>query len=353
MPGYDPSKLAAALKRQARRVGFDGVGVARAERLDDQARRLEAWLRDGRHGGADGAMAWMERHFDERVDPRVLVPGARSVVSVFASYFQPGRRPGEPRTSPPEPLAEGDRQPDGTAPGGAALPAAKISRYAWGDDYHDVLKDKLAELFDWLDRQTGGAGGRAFVDSAPVMDKAWAQRAGLGWQGKNTNLLTTTHGSFVFLGELITDVELAPDAPFAADHCGSCTRCLDACPTGALDAPYQIDATRCISYWTIEHRGPDLPEPLAAEFGAWAFGCDICQDVCPWTKFSQPTRDARFLPRPGVTDTPAAEWAEISLEAWRERFRRSPVKRTKVEGFLRNMENAARNAKASSKDRPS
>ncbi|WP_412061052.1 tRNA epoxyqueuosine(34) reductase QueG [Rubrivirga sp. IMCC45206] len=314
---YDPAALARDLKAQARRIGFDGVGIATATRLDAEAARLEAWLADGRHGGSDGAMTWLERNFDKRVDPRVLVPGAQSVVSVFVSYFQPGRQPGE---------------------GGGA----KISRYAWGDDYHDVLKEKLAELFDWLDTRTGGAGGRAFVDSAPVMDKAWAQRAGLGWQGKNTNLLTTTHGSFVFLGELIVDVPLAPDPPFRADHCGSCTRCLDACPTGALDAPYQIDATRCISYWTIEHRGPDLPE-LAAEFGAWAFGCDICQDVCPWTKFSQPTRDARFLPRPGVTDTPAKAWAEIDLEAFRERFRRSPVKRVKHEGFVRNAENAARN----------
>ena len=345
VPGYDPALLARDLKAQALRVGFDGVGIARAERLDDEARRLEAWLLGDRHGGDAGAMAWMGRNFDKRIDPTVLVPGARSVVSVFASYWQPGRRPGEPRDA----LADADRDADGAYQSGAASatrsePAAKISRYAWGDDYHDVLKEKLAELFDWLDRRTGGAGGRAFVDSAPVMDKAWAQRAGLGWQGKNTNLLTTTHGSFVFLGELIVDVPLAPDAPFTADHCGSCTRCLDACPTGALDAPYQIDATRCVSYWTIEHRGPDLPE-IAGEFGAWAFGCDVCQDVCPWTKFSRPTRDARFLPRPGVPDTPAAEWLEIDLEAWRERFRRSPVKRSKYEGFLRNMENAARNAR--------
>lgn len=321
MPGYDPAALARDLKAHALRVGFDGVGVARAERLDAEARRLEAWLEGGRHGGPGGAMTWMERNFDKRVDPTVLVPGARSVVSVFASYWQPGRRPG-----------------------GGDPAAAKVSRYAWGDDYHDVLKEKLAELFDWLGTRTGGAGGRAFVDSAPVMDKAWAQRAGLGWQAKNTNLITRTHGSFVFLGELITDVDLAPDPPFTADHCGSCTRCLDACPTGALDAPYQIDATRCVSYWTIEHRGPDFPEELAAEFGTWAFGCDVCQDVCPWTKFSRPTRDARFLPREGVEATPLAEWAELDLEAFRERFRRSPVKRTKWEGFLRNVENARRNA---------
>ncbi len=324
MPGYDPARLARDLKAEARRVGFDGVGIAKAERLDLEARRLEAWLEGGRHGGSDGAMTWMERNFDKRVDPRELVPGAQSVVSVFLSYFQPGK-----------------------TPGGGLEDAAKISRYAWGDDYHDVLKEKLFELFDWLDRRTGGAGGRAFVDSAPVLDKAWAQRAGLGWQGKNTNLLTTTHGSFIFLGELIVDVALEADEPFRADHCGSCTRCLDACPTGALDAPYQIDATRCISYWTIEHRGPDLPE-IAAEFGAWAFGCDICQDVCPWTKFSKATRDSRFLPRPGLEGTPAREWAEIDLEAFRERFRKSPVKRVKHEGFVRNAENADQNLRRGS-----
>ena len=331
MPGYDPAALARELKAQALRVGFDGVGIARAERLDDEARRLEAWLEDGRHGGDDGAMTWMARNFDKRVDPTVLVPGAKSVVSVFASYWQPEHQPGE--SARPDEPAHGATE--------AGEPAAKISRYAWGDDYHDVLKEKLAELFDWLDTRVGGAGGRAFVDSAPVMDKAWAQRAGLGWQGKNTNLLTTTHGSFVFLGELIVDVPLAPDEPFRADHCGSCTRCLDACPTGALDAPYQIDATRCISYWTIEHRGPDLPE-IASEFGSWIFGCDVCQEVCPWTKFSRPTRDARFLPRPGLPDTPASVWAEMDLEAWRERFRRSPVKRVKHEGFVRNARNASR-----------
>ncbi|HEX9950203.1 MAG TPA: tRNA epoxyqueuosine(34) reductase QueG [Rubricoccaceae bacterium] len=325
MPGYDPARLAADLKADALRLGFDGVGIARAERLDVEARRLDAWLTAGRHGGSDGAMTWMERNFDKRIDPRELVPGAQSVVSVFASYWQNVPAAGS------------------AAPGTGAAASARIARYAWGDDYHDVLKEKLAELFDVLDRRVGGAGGRAFVDSAPVMDKAWAQRAGLGWQGKNTNLLTRSHGSFVFLGELITDVPLAPDAPFTADHCGSCTRCLDACPTGALDAPYQIDAERCISYWTIEHRGETLPE-IAKQFGTWAFGCDVCQEVCPWTRFSQPTRDARFLPRPGTPDTPLRDWAELDLEGFRERFRKSPVKRSKFEGWARNVRQAIENA---------
>lgn len=315
MPGYDPALLSARLKAEARRIGFDGVGIAEATRLDDEARRLEAWLGAGRHGGDAGAMAWMAGHFDKRIDPRVLVPGARSIVSVFVSYYQ------------------------------SAHPAhaGHVSRYAWGDDYHAVLKEKLAELFHWLDGAVGGAGGRAFTDSAPVMDKAWAQRAGLGWQGKNTNLLTRSHGSFVFLGELITDVPLAPDAPFAADHCGNCTRCLDACPTGALDAPYQIDATRCISYWTIEHRAESPPpDDLAAEFGTWLFGCDVCQDVCPWTRFSQPTRDARFLPRTPATPTStAADWAELDLDAFRERFRKTAVHRTGHAAFHRNAVGAA------------
>ncbi|MFN3597130.1 MAG: tRNA epoxyqueuosine(34) reductase QueG [Rubricoccaceae bacterium] len=317
MPGFDTAareRLTADLRAEALRLGFEACGIARAEALDDEARRLEAWLLDGRHA----SMAWMERHFEKRIDPRLLVPGAESVVSVLCSYFQPART--------------------------HAAGAARISRYAWGDDYHDVLKERLAELFDWLDRRVGGAGGRAFVDSAPVMDKAWARRAGLGWIGKNSNLLSRQHGSFFFLGELIVDVPLSPDAPFSADHCGSCTRCIDACPTDAIYRPYAVDARRCISYWTIEHRGDDVPEDLARDFGTWTFGCDICQDVCPWNKFATPTRDARFLPRPGLTDTPPEAWEEIDLEAFRERFRRSPVKRARLEGYLRNVRLARQNA---------
>lgn len=320
MPGYDSASLAQRLKREAARLGFDGCGIAKATRLDDEARDLEAWLSQDRHA----TMGWMANHFEKRVDPRALVPGAKSVVSVFVSYWQP----------------EYQHAPH----------ALKVSRYAWGDDYHGVLKEKLAELFDWLDTETGGAGGRAFTDSAPVMDKAWAERAGLGWRAKNTNLISPSHGSFVFLGELIVDVDLAPDDPFTADHCGSCTRCLDACPTGALDAPYQIDGGRCISYWTIEHRGDDVPADLASQFGTWMFGCDICQDVCPWTKFSKPTRDARFLPRESMADASVA-WTELDIDAFRERFRASALKRSKLEGILRNVRIAEANADLAERQR--
>jgi epoxyqueuosine reductase len=316
MPGFDDAareRLAHALKAEARRLGFDACGIAEATRLDDEAARLERWLREGRHA----SMRWMENHFEKRVDPRRLVPGARSVVSLIHTYFQPTEH--------------------GTGP-----EVGKISRYAWGDDYHDVLKEKLYALYNWLDEAAGGVSGRAFVDSAPVLDKAWAARSGLGWIGKNTMLLNRDLGSFFFLGELIVDVPLPPDGP-TTDHCGSCTRCLDACPTDALDEPYRIDANKCISYLTIEHRGAELPDDMAGEIGNWIFGCDICQDVCPWTKFSRFTDEPRFAPRPGVTDTELGTWAELDLEAWRLRFRRSPVKRAKYEGFQRNVRAALGN----------
>ncbi len=318
MPGFDDhaqERLSRELKAEARRIGFDACGIARAERLDNEARRLEAWLNDGRHA----SMGWMENHFEKRVDPRQLVPGARSVVSVLHSYYQP----------------VGHTQ---------SLDVGKISRYAWGDDYHDVLKEKLAELFAWLDEQVGGITGRVFVDSAPVLDKAWAQRAGLGWMGKHTNLINREIGSYFFIAEMIVDVPLAADEPFSADYCGSCTRCIDACPTDAIDRPYSVDSNRCISYWTIEHRGDDIPDSVAKDFGSWIFGCDICQDVCPWNKFKKPTTDSRFLPREGMETTQLSEWAELNLEDFRRRFRRNPVKRAKFEGFQRNVRQALENA---------
>lgn len=308
-------RLTDDLKTEALRLGFDACGVARAERLDEEARRLETWLLEGRHG----TMAWMERNFEKRVDPARLVDGARSVVSVVHTYYQPTQRPDDPSVG-------------------------KVSRYAWGDDYHDVLKEKLFALFDWLDAQTGGVGGRAFVDSAPVLDKAWAQRAGLGWMGKHSNLIRRDRGSFFFIGELIVDAALVPDEPFTADHCGTCTRCLDACPTDAIYRPYAVDARRCISYQTIENKTLSIPDDLAADFDGWIFGCDICQDVCPWNKFKRPTTEPRFAPREGITDTHLQRWAELDLEAFRRRFRKSPIKRAKLSGFLRNVEAALTNA---------
>jgi epoxyqueuosine reductase len=310
MPGFDDAaqeRLAQALKAEAQRLGFDACGISKAERLDPEAQRLEQWLHEGRHG----TMQWMENHFDKRVDPRLLVDGARSVISVIHTYYQPVDSPSTEATG-------------------------RISRYAWGDDYHEVLKEKLFALYAWLEEQAGEVSGRAFVDSAPVMDKAWAARSGLGWIGKSTMLLNRSLGSYFFVGELIVDVPLPPDGP-VPDFCGSCTRCIDACPTGALDAPYQIDAERCISYLTIEHRGAELPEGMDSEISNWIFGCDVCQEVCPWNKFARPTREPRFLPRPGVTDTELREWVELDLEAFRQRFRKSPVKRTKYEGFQRNV----------------
>lgn len=316
MPGFDQqaqAALACELKAEAARLGFDACGISKAERLDEEARRLEAWLLEGRHG----TMGWMERNFEKRVDPRQLVEGARSVISVLHNYYQPTEH------------AEG-------------ADIGKISRYAWGEDYHHVMKDKLYLLYHWLDERVGGISGRVFVDSAPVLDKAWARRSGLGWQGKHSNLLNRDLGSFFFIGELIVDVPLPADGPIP-DYCGSCTRCIDACPTDAIYQPYAVDANRCISYLTIEHRGDELPTEMHEGIGNWIFGCDICQDVCPWNKFKQPTREPRYTPRPGVTNTELREWVELDLEAFRARFRKSPVKRAKLEGFLRNVRVALEN----------
>lgn len=317
MPGFGnetQERLAKALKDEALRLGFDACGISKAEPLDEEARRLEAWLNAGMHA----SMSWMERHFDKRIDPRQLVPGAKSVISVLHNYYQPVSHPDDPTIG-------------------------KISRYAWGDDYHDVLKEKLFELYAWLETQVGPVSGRAFVDSAPVMDKAWARRSGLGWQGKHTNLINRQLGSFFFIGELIVDVELPRDGP-TPDYCGKCTRCIDACPTDAIVQPYVVDANRCISYLTIEHRGNDISPELLPGMGNWIFGCDVCQDVCPWNKFKRPTSEERYLPRPGITDTGLSEWIELDIEAFRKRFRKSPVKRAKLEGFLRNVRIAAKNA---------
>jgi len=316
VPGFDLAhreRLTRALKEEAQRLGFGACGISEAAQLDDEARRLEQWLRAGRHG----TMHWMDRHVEKRLDPRKLVPGARSVISVLHGY-----RPAvEPETGPGY---------------------GRISRYAWGDDYHDVLKERLAELFDWLDRVVGGASGRVFVDSAPVMEKAWAARSGLGWIGKHTNLIRQSVGSWFFLGEMIVDVPLVSDGP-VPDHCGSCTRCIEACPTGAIDRPYELDASRCIAYLTIEHRADDIDSGLAHGMGNWIFGCDVCQEVCPWNSFSRPADEPRYAPRPGMANTTIDAWEELDLEGFRARFRHNPVKRAKHEGFRRNVRIAGAN----------
>lgn len=298
--------IARELKAESRRLGFIACGISRAQQLDAEAYRLEEWLGRGYHA----SMRWMEGHFDKRIDPRKLVEGTTAVVSLLDNYYVPVSHSPNPET-------------------------AKISRYAWGDDYHFVMKDKLGQLFAWLDDRVGGVNGRVFVDSAPVMDKAWAQRSGLGWIGKNANLISPTAGSYFFIGEMLIDLPLPADEQ-AVDHCGSCTRCIDACPTDAIVEPYVVDASKCISYRTIENRDEFIPETLASKFGNWVFGCDICQDVCPWNKFKQPTTESRYAPREGMVTTTVEEWSEISVEEFRERFRKNPVKRTKPEGLKRN-----------------
>ncbi|MBS1797422.1 MAG: tRNA epoxyqueuosine(34) reductase QueG [Acidobacteria bacterium] len=298
-----------SIKRKALELGFHKAGIARAEALRDDEERLREWLAAGRHG----AMGWMEREPEKRADPRLLFPGARTVVAVALNYYTPHAHEDDP--------AKG-----------------KVSRYAWGDDYHDVLKEKLRALFDYVKALIPGADGKICVDTAPIMDKAWAARAGLGWIGKHSNLITTDYGSWVFLGELVLDVELEPDAEPVPDHCGSCTACLDACPTGAIIAPYRVDSRKCLSYATIELRAPEFPEEIVEELSGWLYGCDICQDVCPWNRFQKPTGERRFEPRDGNVTADLDEILSLTPEKYAEKFRRSAMKRTKLAGLQRNAE---------------
>jgi epoxyqueuosine reductase len=298
------------IKQKAAELGFHKAGIAPAAALGEAGANLREWLARGFHG----QMNYMARDPAQRADPRLLLPSAKSVVSVALNYFNPGEYAGDPQTG-------------------------KISRYAWGDDYHDVLRDKLGALLDWIRAQAPDGKpieGKICVDTAPMMDKAWAVRAGLGWIGKHTNLITKEYGSWVFLGQLLLSIELDADAPFALDHCGACTACLDACPTAAIIAPYQLDATRCISYGTIELREPELPEPIQSNLEGWVFGCDICQDVCPWSRFSKPTDEARFTPREGIIEPNLRELVDMSQEEFSTRFRKSAIKRTKLSGLRRN-----------------
>ena len=294
------------IKQQAQAAGFDFCGIARAAFLEEEAPRLEAWLRQGQQG----AMRYMENHFDKRLDPTKLVEGAKSVVTLLYNYY------------PEKDLARDDTY--------------KIAKYAYGEDYHFVIKRKLRELLEYIQETIGEVHGRAFVDSAPVMERAWAERSGTGWIGKNSLLLTKQQGSFFFLAELVIDLELAYDGP-VPDYCGSCTRCIDACPTEAITEPYVVDGSKCISYFTIELREA-IPDSMQGKFANWIFGCDICQDVCPWNRHARPHREPAFTPRPELEGMTQDDWHEVTEAVFRKVFRKSAVKRTKFSGLQRNID---------------
>ena len=294
------------IKKHAKRLGFLSCGISNAGFLEEEAPRLEQWLQQGHHG----SMTYMERNFDKRLDPTKLVPGAKSVVSLLYNYY--------PKNT----------QSDPTAP--------KISKYAYGKDYHVVIKDKLFELMQVLQQEIGEIHGRVLVDSAPVLDKAWAAKAGLGWIGKNSNLISKQTGSFFFIAELITDLSLELDTP-VTDHCGSCTACIDACPTDAIIAPYQVDGSKCISYFTIEIKDA-IPQEVKGQFDNWTFGCDVCQDVCPWNRFSTPHNEPKFEPSSELLQMSRDDWHEITEAVFDRLFAESAVQRTQFSGLKRNLE---------------
>jgi epoxyqueuosine reductase len=300
---YSVISITEQIKSKALDLGFNKIGIARAEPLAEEGERFLEWL----DRGYQGEMAWLEREPAKRVDPRAIFPEAKSVISVALNYYTPSQH---------------------ETPG-------KISRYAWGDDYHDVVKEKLRTLLDWLIAEIPNAKGKICVDTTPIMEKAWAQRAGIGWIGKHSNVITQDHGSWIFLGEILTNLDLPPDEP-ALDHCGTCTACIDACPTGAIVGPFVVDSRQCISYATIELRADELPANIAAKLDGWIYGCDICQDVCPWNRFEKPTDESRFEPRRDETSLDLNVVESLTPESYAERFRKSAMKRTKLAGLKRN-----------------
>ena len=306
-------ELTRRIRAKAIELGFSKVGIARVSSLNEEGNHLLEWL----HRGYQASMEWMQNNAEKRVDVRKVLPNARSVVSVALNYYTE--------------YQHSETQETG-----------KISRYAWGDDYHVVLADRLEKFLSEIRSMQPGLGGKVYVDTGPMMDKVWAARAGLGWQGKHTNLITKEFGSWVFLGEIILDVELEFDEPIS-DACGTCTACIDACPTHAIVEPYVLDSTRCISYLTIEHRGPIMAD-LAKSFHGWIYGCDICQDVCPWNRFQQPTPEQAFRPRPWNEAPNLKEVESLTKEEFDQRFRRSPIKRTKREGLIRNVKAVSENS---------
>lgn len=293
------------IKAQAAELGFSFCGISKAAFLEEEAPQLEQWLKRG----YQGKMSYLENHFDKRLDPTLLVPGAKSIVSLVYNYY------------PKEDLGRNSE--------------LKIAKYAYGEDYHVVVKDKLKIFLRLIQEQIGEVNGRAFVDSAPVMERAWAKRSGLGWIGKNSLLLNRSIGSFFFLAELIIDLELEYDGP-VKDYCGTCTACMDACPTEAIPEPYVVDGSKCISYFTIELKD-QIPTDVKDKFNNWIFGCDICQDVCPWNSFSKPHQEQRFEPKQELKEMTTAQWKEITEEVFIRMFKDSPVQRTKLEGLKRNI----------------
>tara|TARA_B100000427_G_C15485808_1_gene585244 strand:+ start:647 stop:1585 length:939 start_codon:yes stop_codon:yes gene_type:complete len=298
------------LKQKAFELGFVSVGVSKAEELSEEAPRLERWLKEGMHG----EMKYMEGHFEKRLDPRKLVPGTKSVISLLFNYHNP----------------EANSRDD----------EFKISQYALGTDYHFVLKRKLKELLKMMKEEWGDVNGRVFVDSAPILERVWAAKSGLGWVGKNSLLLSKKRGSYFFTAEILLDVEFQYDTP-VADHCGSCTSCIDACPTGAIIQPYVVDGSKCISYFTIELKG-EIPEPMAGKFDDWIFGCDVCQEVCPWNRHSSKTNEPEFQPAVGLLEMTQSDWIDLTEEVFRDYFKSSPVMRTGYEGLKRNIKFVAK-----------
>jgi len=297
--------LTQKIKEKALELGFQKIGIVRAEPLEREGARLREWLANDRHG----EMAWLAREPEKRIAPQLIFPEARSMIVAAMNYFTPHEH-GES--------------------------VGKISRYAWGDDYHEILKERLRALLAWIEAEIPDAKGKVCVDTAPVMEKAWAARAGLGWIGKHSNLITTDFGSWVFIGEILLNLELNFNTDVVKDHCGTCTACLDACPTNAIVEPYVVDSRACISYATIELRDEVLPGNIAENLNGWLYGCDICQDVCPWNRFEKPTTEPRFEPREGETSIETAKILEFTPEEYAARFRKSAMKRTKLSGLKRN-----------------
>jgi epoxyqueuosine reductase len=295
------------IKIKATEIGFFDVGFSKAGFLETEAPKLDRWLSNNMHG----QMAYMQNHFDKRLNPQLLVDGAKTVVSLLFNHYSPLK------------------QTDDTAP--------KISKYAYGNDYHDVVKSKLHELLYWISENIGEVNGRAFVDSAPILERAWAVKSGLGWIGKNGNLINKGSGSYYFLCELILDIELLPDNLIATNHCGTCTACIDACPTQAIVSPAVIDGSKCISYYTIELKDA-LPKEAKGKLDNWMFGCDVCQDVCPWNRFAKPNTEPAFTPSKELLNFTKQDWMEITEEVFKTVFKKSPIRRTKYNGLKRNID---------------